>query len=156
MKKQYNIVDETHFKYVLLSLATLDLEDSQVKYPKIDNKKQSYLFGNNNYNLYILHRRKLPESGPFEIIIENNEDEIIGFIRGNKSKNIISFNLTHIQKEYRGYKIGTNIYEKFLNNGFIIKSDNEITNSMYRLYDKLVIYGYTPIIFDDYTVGLKK
>lgn len=38
----------------------------------------------------------------------------------------------------------------------IMKSDTEITDATYSVYDKLFIYGYEPIIFDDGCVGLKK
>lgn len=156
IKEQYEAVDRSEFKRVLLDLATLDLEDDQIRYPKIGDRKQTHLFGENNYDLYILDRPKLPDSGPFEIIIDDNDDNIIGFIRGTKDKNIISFNLIHIKDEHRGGGIGTDIYEHFLKDGYIIKSDTEITDSTYSLYDRLVIYGYTPILFDDNRVGLMK
>lgn len=156
LNESYNVVDRSEFKDSLLDLATLDLEDEQVRYPKIEGRKQKHLFGGNKYDLYILDRTMLPSSGAFEIIIENNDNEIIGFIRGNKSGKIVSFNLIHIKEDYRGEGIGTDIYEKFLNHGYVIKSDDEITDSTYSLYDRLVIYGYKPIIFDDGRVGLKK
>jgi hypothetical protein len=156
LNESYNIVDRSDFKDALLDLATLDLEDGQVRYPKIEGRKQKHLFGGNSFDLYILDRDTLPSSGAFEIIIENNDNDIIGFIRGTKGGNIISFNLIHIKEDYRGSGIGTEIYEKFLNSGYVIKSDNEITDSTYSLYDKLVVYGYKPIIFDDGRVGLKK
>lgn len=155
-KNSFEIASKEDFNDALLDLATLDLEDSQVRYPKIDGKKLKFLFGSNNYDLYILDRKTLPSSGSFEIIIENNDEEIIGFIRGTKGGKIISFNLIHIKEEYRGSGIGTDIYEKFLNDGYIIKSDTEITDSTYSLYDKLVAYGYKPLIFNDGRVGLKK
>ncbi len=155
-QKDFKEVERGEFQNSLLDIATLDLEDEQVRYPRVDNRKQKHLFGSNNYDLYILDRKTLPSSGAFEIIIENNDNEIIGFIRGTKDGKIISFNLIHIKEEYRGSGIGTDIYEKLLNNGFIIKSDEEITDSTYSLYDRLVLYGYKPLIFDDGTVGLKK
>jgi hypothetical protein len=156
LNENFNIVDRTDFKYALLDLATLDLEDGQVRYPKIEGRKQNYLFGGNLYDLYILDKNSLPSSGPFEIVIENDNSDVIGFIRGTKSGKIISFNLIHIKEDYRGNEIGTEIYENFLNDGYIIKSDDEITDSTYSLYDKLAIYGYKPIVFDDGRVGLKK
>ena len=156
LNENFNIVDKNDFKDALLDLATLDLEDDQVRYPKIEGRKQKHLFGGNLYDLYILDKNALPSSGPFEIVIENNDNDIIGFIRGTKSGKIISFNLIHIKEDYRGGGIGTEIYEKFLNDGYIIKSDDEITDSTYSLYDRLVMYGYKPIIFDDGRVGLKK
>ena len=154
LNESYRIVTKPEFEDVLLDLSTLDLEDDQVRYPKNYNY-ETHLFGGKNYDLYILEREELPISGSFEILIEDG-DEIIGFIRGNKNKEIISFNLIHIKEEYRGKGIGTDIYEKFLNDGFIIKSDSEITDSTYSLYTRLLIYGYTPIIFNDGRVGLKK
>jgi hypothetical protein len=153
---RYKTVDRETFKDVLLNITTLDLEDSQVRYPNIDGKKQKFLFGGNKYYLSILDRGELPSVGPFELVIENDDDEIIGFIRGTKNANIISFNLIHIQEDYRGSGIGTDIYEKFLNKGFIIKSDSEITDATYSMYDRLVLYDYKPLIFDDGTVGLIK
>lgn len=156
LNENYNIVDRSDFKDTLIDLATLDLEDSQVRYPKIEGRKQKHLFGGNSYDLYVLDRNSLPSSGSFEIVIENNINDIIGFIRGTKSGNIISFNLIYIKEDYRGSGIGTEIYENFLNDGYIIKCDDEITDSTYSLYDTLVVYGYKPLIFDDGRVGLKK
>lgn len=152
---EYKIVDKTEFEDALLDLSTLDLEDDQVRYPSTNNINKTLLFVGKNYDLYILEREELPISGAFEIMIEDG-DEIIGFIRGTKNKEIISFNLIHIKEEYRGKGIGTDIYEKLLNEGFIIKSDTEITDSTYSLYSKLVVYGYIPLIFNDGCVGLKK
>ena len=149
-------VSKEEFEDVLLDLSTLDLEDDQVRYPKTDSREHEFLFGGNNYNLYILDKQTLPSSGPFEISITDDDDEVIGFIRGTKSGKIISFNLIHIKEENRGQGIGSDIYESFLKDGYIIKSDNEITDSTYSLYSKLVIYGYKPLLFADGTVGLMK
>lgn len=156
LKESYSITNKEDFEDKLLDLTTLDLEDDQVRYPNLFNKEQTHLFGGNTYDLYIINREYLPSSGPFEISIENNDGDVIGFIRGTKSDDIISFNLIHIKEEYRGSGIGTEIYEKFLNDGYIIKSDKEITDSTYSIYSKLVLYGYTPIVFDDGRVGIKK
>ncbi len=90
------------------------------------------------------------------MVIENNDGEVIGFIRGTKSEFVISFNLIHIKEDYRGNGIGSEIYQEFLDVGYIVKSDKEITYSTYSVYDKLALYGYTPIIFNDGRVGLKK
>lgn len=156
-KNSFEIASKEDFNDALLDLATLDLEDDQVSYPKIDGKKLKFLFGGNNYYLFLLDRETLPSHGAFEAIIEDDSDNVIGFLRGTKSDKIISFNLIHIKEENRGSGIGTDIYEKFLNDGYIIKSDDEITDSTYSLYDNLVkAYGYQPIIFDDGRVGLKK
>jgi hypothetical protein len=156
LNEEFEISSVEDFEEALLNLATLDLEDNQVGYPKINNRKQNYLFGGRNYDLYILDKEALPNSGPFEISIQDNDD-VIGFIRGSKKNNIISFNLIHIKEDYRGLGIGTNIYETFLNDGFIIKSDDEITDSTYSIYNSLVKYGgIKPIVFDDGRVGLKK
>jgi ribosomal protein S18 acetylase RimI-like enzyme len=153
----YDVVDIDDFKSALLDLATLDMEESQVGYPNLNGKKFKYLFGVNNFSLYLINRDELPLSGPFEITIDNPLDETIGFIRGTKSDNIISFNFIHILEEYRGMGIGTSIYEEFLNLGYIIKSDSEISDYTYAIYDKLVrFYGYEPLIFGDDTVGMRK
>lgn len=155
--QDYTIVDEKQFESALSDLATLDLEDDQVRYPKTDGKKYTSLFSVNGAFLYLLNRTALPKSGPFEIIIENFDDDVIGFIRGTKNKNIISFNLIHIKEDYRGRGIGSYIYEEFLSKGFIIKSDSEITDSTYNVYYKLVkYYGYIPLLFDDDCVGIMK
>lgn len=153
---EYEEVDKETFEDALLDLSTLSLEDNQVRYPKIENKTESYLFGGNLYDLYILDRDSLPSSGSFEIIIKDNDDEIIGFIRGNKKDEIISFNLIHINEDSRGKGIGTDIYEKLLKDNYIIKSDSEITDDTYNMYDKLSYYGYQRLKFNDGTVGLKK
>lgn len=153
---EYEEVDKETFEDVLLDLNTLSLEDNQVRYPKIENKTESYLFGGNDYDLYVLDRDSLPSSGSFEIIIKDNDDEIIGFIRGNKKDEIISFKLIHIQENSRGKGIGTDIYEKLLKDNYIIKSDSEITDDTYNMYSKLPYYGYQRLKFNDGTVGLKK
>ena len=153
-----NSPTKEEFEDALLNLSTLnDLEDDQVGYPK-NYKNETYLFGGNNYDLYILNRNGLPESGPFEIFIYDGDDNdiLIGFIRGTKKDKTISFNLIHIKEDYRGKGIGTDIYEKFLDMGLIIKSDKEITDSTYIVYMKLLSYGYKPIIYDDKRVGLIK
>lgn len=150
----YTVVEKEEFKDALLDLATLSLEDDQVRYPKFDNKNKSYLFGGSNYDLFVLNKNGLQERGPFEMIIEQ-DNEVIGFMRGTKKANkTISFNLVHIKDEYRGNEIGTDIYQEFLNDGYTIKSDKEITDSTYSVYLKLLSYGYRPIVFDDDTVGL--
>jgi hypothetical protein len=153
---EYEEVDKETFEDTLIDLSTLSLEDNQVRYPKIENKTESYLFGGNDYDLYVLDRDSLPSSGSFEIIIKDNDDEIIGFIRGNKKDEIISFKLIHIQENSRGKGIGTDIYEKLLKDNYIIKSDSEITDDTYNMYSKLPYYGYQRLKFNDGTVGLKK
>lgn len=155
-QEELHIASAEEFLDALLNLNTLNLEDSQVGYPNVQNKNESYLLGGNNYDLYILNRNELPESGPFEIFIKNDDNDIIGFIRGTKSNKTISFNLIHIQEEYRGSGIGTDIYEKFLNDGYVIKSDKEITDDTYSMYDRLLRYGYKPIVYKDGRVGLVK
>lgn len=156
LAEQYKVVNREDFKDSLLDLATLDLEDDQVHYPNMDNRKQTHLFSGSNYDLYLLDRDELPISGSYEINITNNDGDTIGFIRGTKSDNILSFNLIHIKEDYRGSGIGTDIYENFLNDGYIIRSDSEITSDTYSMYDRLAAYGYTPILFDDDRVGLMK
>lgn len=154
--EQYEEVDYDAFEDALVELSTLNLEDDQVKYPKTDGREHSYLFSSNNYELYLLDSEDLPSSGPFEISITDNDGDEIGFIRGTKSGKIISFNLIHIAEDNRGQGIGTSIYENFLQQGFIIKSDKEITDSTYSIYYNLVkINGFTGLIFDDGRVGVK-
>jgi hypothetical protein len=153
---EYEEVDQETFEEALLDLATLDLEDDQVGYPNFDKLSQSYLTGGRGYDLYMLRKDDLPSSGPFEIMITNDkDDEPIGFIRGTKRENIISFNLIHIMDEHRGYGIGSDIYIKLLNDGNIIKSDDEITDATYSLYKNLS-KKYTTLLFNDGSVGLKK
>ncbi len=151
-----NIATKEEFMDALLDLATLDLEDDQVRYPRTEKRKATHISGGNDYDLYLLDKTTLPASGPFEISIVDNEDNIIGFIRGTKTNKTISFNLIHIQEEHRGKGIGTDIYEKLLNNGYTIKSDSEITDGTYNIYDRLSRHGYRPIVYGDGKVGLVK
>ena len=155
-KNSYKEVGEEDFMDALLDLATLDLEDGQVSYPKEEGLDLHHLFGGNDYDLYLINRDSLPSSGPFECFISNNDDENIGFIRGIKSGNIISINLIHIDNESRGNGIGTDIYEKILDEGYLIRSDHEITDSTYSLYSNLMYSGYRPLLFSDMRVGLAK
>jgi hypothetical protein len=160
LNEQLNIETEDveNFKEALLNLTTLDLEDDQVRIPQFNEKTDSYLFqvGNDNTYLYIRKRNKIPISGPFELFILDINDDVIGFIRGTKDKKLISFNLVYLVPEKRGWGIGYDIYEHFLNNGYTIKSDDEITDGTYSLYLKLLKNGFKPIVFDDDRVGLKK
>ena len=65
----------------LSDITTLDLEDSQVRYPNSNNITETYLFGGKNYDLYLINKDEL-RIGPFEIFIKDGDEEIIGFIRG--------------------------------------------------------------------------
>lgn len=158
LKESYEVVDYDEFEWSLRDLATLDLDDSHAAYPDISNRKEELLFGGRGYDLYILDRTSLPSSGPFEIVIRDDDNyDVIGFIRGTKSNKIVSFNFIHIQKDFRGQGMGKDIYSLFLDDGYTIKSDEEITDATYSLYDSLVkFYKYTPLLFDDGRVGLKK
>lgn len=159
---QYEEVDFDTFEEALSKLATLDLDDSQIRNGQIDPDDLSFLFGGKYYGgsywLYILNYDDLPSSGSFQIAIKGDDDEeIIGTIRGNKFGNIVSFRFIHINEENRGNGIGTDIYRKFLDSNFIIKSDKEITDSTYSIYYNLARSGdYKPLIFADGRVGLKK
>lgn len=155
-KNDYEIVNKEDFEEALSDLATLDLEDDQVRIPGFDEDRDSYIFRIGKIYVHIRDRDEIPSAGPFELFILDVKDQPIGFIRGTVSNKIISFNLIFINKENRGWGIGTEIYEHFLNNGYIIKSDDEITDSTYSLYLKLLKKGYLPIIFNDGRVGLKK
>lgn len=151
---QYKEVDQETFEDRLLELTTLDLEDTQVRFPK-HTDDISYLFHNNVYNLYVLHHNSLPASGSFECIITDNNEQLIGFIRGNKGGNIVSFNMIFVKEDNRGQGIATDIYEQLLNNGLIIKSDSEITDATYSKYLSLSKH-YKTLLFADGRVGLMK
>jgi GNAT superfamily N-acetyltransferase len=144
------------FKEALLNLATLDLEDDQVRIPKFDDETDSYIFQVGKTYIYVRNREELPSSGPFELFLLDVNDEVIGFIRGTKKGHEISFNLVYLEPERRGWGIGYDIYEYFLNNGYTIKSDSEITDGTYSLYLKLLKAGFKPLVFDDGRVGLTK
>jgi hypothetical protein len=148
--------NEEEFRDALLNLATLDLEDDQVRIPEFNEKRDSYIYQIGKIYIHIRNRNKLPVSGPFELFILDVYDEVIGFIRGTKRNKLISFNLIYLIPEKRGWGIGYDIYEYFLNNGYIIKSDTEITDGTYSIYLKLLGNGFKPIVFDDERVGLKK
>lgn len=144
------------FKEALLNLTTLNLEDDQVGIPQFNEETDNFIFQLEKNYIYIRQRDELPTSGPFELFILNVDDEVIGFIRGTKNPTTISFNLIYITPENRGLGIGPEIYEYFLDSGYTIKSDNEITDATYSVYLKLLNKGYTPLVFDNGTVGLKK
>jgi hypothetical protein len=146
----------SNFEETLENLTTLDLEDDQVNIPNYNEETDAYIF--QVYNNYIHIRRKdeLPSSGPFELFILDVNDNVIGFIRGTKNPTTISFNLVFINEDNRGWGIATDIYKYFLDNGYIIKSDTEITQGTQGLYLKLVDAGYKPLTFNDGRVGLKK
>ena len=147
---------EEDFKEALEDLTTLDLEDDQVRYPPFNEDMDSYIIQVGKVYLHIRNEDELPNSGPFELFILNVKDEVIGFIRGTKKDKTISFNLFYILPEERGMRIGSDIYKYFLNNGYTIKSDDEITYSTQSLYLNLLKEKFKPIIFDDGRVGLKK
>ena len=148
--------DIENFKEALLNLATLDLEDDQVRIPSFNEETDSYIFQIGKTYIHVRNRDEIPNSGPFELFILDINDDVIGFIRGTKNNKLISFNLIYLQPEKRGWGIGYDIYEYFLNNGYTIKSDDEITDGTYSLYLKLLNNGFNPIVFDDDRVGLKK
>lgn len=164
MKKNIEKIIQEHiskemfdeFEEALSDLATLDLEDDQVRIPPFDEETDDYVFSVGNVYVHIRKREELPSSGAFELFIVNNDDEVIGFIRGTKGGKMVSFNLIYIEPEERGWGIGTDIYKYFLDNGYVIKSDDEITDSTQSLYLNLVKAGYIPLFFDDGRVGLKK
>ena len=147
---------EEEFKQALDDLETLDLEDEQVRIPKFNEDSDPFIIQVGKVYLHIRNRDELPESGPFELFILNVKDEVIGFIRGTKRDNLISFNLFYIFPDERGMGIGYDIYEHFLNDGYTIKSDSEITYGTKSIYLKLLNNGFEPIVYDDGRVGLKK
>ena len=144
------------FQDALLDLATLDLEDDQVRIPTFDEETDPYIFQVGKMYIHVRKKDDLPSSGPFELFILDVNDDVIGFVRGTKNPTMISFNLIYIQPEKRGWGLGPDLYRYFLNSGYTIKSDSEITDGTYSVYMKLAKEGYTPLVFDDGTVGLKK
>lgn len=149
-------VDAEQFEDALSKLATLDLEDDQVRIPTLNDELDSYIFQIGKIYIYIRNKDDMPSSGPFELFILDVDDDTIGFIRGTVSNKVLSFNLIYLIPEKRGWGYGYDIYEHFLNDGYTVKSDSEITDGTYSLYLKLLKNGFTPIIFDDGRVGLKK
>lgn len=159
-KWDYRFVDKEEFEDALGELATLDLEDDQVIIPRFNGKTDPYIFYITAWRagdiyVHIRNRNGIPESGAFELFLLN-DDETIGFMRGTKKDKIISFNLAFVLPEERGKGIGSAIYEYFLNDGYIIKSDTEISDGTYTIYDRLTYDGFKPIVFEDGTVGLIK
>ena len=151
------IASKEEFNNAALEISTLDLEDDQVKYPNIEGKQLSLIGGAANYNLYIIDRDDIPDAGAFEISIQNNDNEPIGFIRATVSDKTISINLISIKEEERGKGIGTDIYEKFLNEGYTIKSDKEITDATYSLYDRLGgDKTNEKLVYPDGRIGIRK
>lgn len=150
--KTADVVSAEEFDDAALGLATLDLEDDQVRYPKLDDKKETSIGGGTNYDLYILDRDRIPDAGPFEISIQDGGDAI-GFIRATVADKILSINLIHLAADRQGEGIGTEIYRQFLDDGYTIKSDSEITDATYSLYQRLA-KDYQPLIFGDGRVGL--
>lgn len=153
LNEQQNAQD---FEDRLLDIMTLDLEDDQVRIPSFNEDSDTFIFQINNIFIHIRNYDDMPKSGPFELFILDMNDDVIGFIRGTKHNKMISFNLVYIIPEERGKGIGYDIYEYFLNNGYTIKSDKEITSGTYSIYWKLLKNGFTPILFDDGRVGLQK
>lgn len=155
LSEQDNAVTIEEFTDALLNLYTLNLEDDQVVLPKFDKNLDHYIFQIDNVFIHARRREALPTAGPFELFILDSDDDIIGFIRGTKNNKNISFNLVFINPDSRGFGIGTSIYEHFLDDGYTIKSDDEITEGTYNLYLKLAESGYTPLVFPDGRVGLR-
>jgi len=148
-----NIAD---FEEALDNLTTLDLEDDQVRIPEFNEDTDTYIFQLHNTYIYIRRRNDMPSNGPFELFLLDINDDVIGFLRGTKNPTTISFNLVYLNEDKRGWGIMTELYQHFLDKGYIIKSDAEITQGTQGLYLKLVNMGYKPLVFDDQRVGLKK
>jgi GNAT superfamily N-acetyltransferase len=156
LKDIAELIDEETFIELLEGLNTLNLEDDQVGVPNYNEETDDFL-GYIKYGyLHVRNRDELPDAGPFELFVLDNNDEVMGFIRGTKNTTYISFNLIYIHDEHRGLGTGLSIYEYFLNEGLAIKSDSEITDSTYGLYMKLLSMGYKPLMYTDGTVGLVK
>lgn len=158
--EQVTNIHMNDFELALSKLTTLDLEDDQVRIPTFDESTDPHIItvGTGSYATYLHIRRrdKFPSHGAFELFLLDNSDEVIGFIRGTAGTNYISFNLVYIDDDKRGWGIGTGIYKHFLDDGYTIKSDVEITDGTAGLYMKLAKSGYKPLIYDDGCVGLTK
>jgi len=153
---EYKPITYEEFDDALSDISTLNLEDDQLGIPEFNQNTDNYLLRIDDIDLYIKNRQQLPESGPYELLIDNNDGDTIGFIRGTKFNNILSFNLVYIAPEERGNGIGTSIYQYFLNHGYIMKTDKEISDSTHSIYTNLAKSEYTPIMFADHRVGLIK
>jgi len=151
-----NTSEIERFNDALLNLLTLDLEEDQVRIPKFNEETDFFIFQIGKVYIHIRNRHEMPVSGPFELFVLDINDDVIGFIRGTKKEKLISFNLIYLMSEKRGYGIGYDIYEYFLNNGYTIKSDSQITDGTYGLYLRLLKNGFKPIFFHDNRVGLHK
>lgn len=152
----YEVASDDDFERALSDLSTLDLEDGQVRVPEFDEDRDTYIFQIGKIYIHIRDREDIPSAGPFELFVLDVKDRPIGFIRGTVSNKVISFNLIFINEENRGWGIGSEIYEHFLNDGYVVRSDDEITDPTYSLYMKLYKKGYVPLVFADGRVGLKK
>ena len=152
----YRIATYDEFENIASNLNTLDFEDDQVRIPAYNEETDNLIFQFSGLYIYVRNREALPESGPYELFILDGDDDPMGFIRGTKKDNILSFNLVYITPEERGKGLGTEIYEYFLNHGFIIKSDKEISYGTYSIYTNLAKSTFNPIIFSDGRIGLIK
>lgn len=152
----YSEADPEEFKDALLDLATLDLEDDQVRVPEFDEDTDAYVFQAGKSYIHVRRRDDIPGRGPFELFVLDRNDQPVGFLRGTAGDGYVSFNLVYINPENRGEGIATDIYQHLLDSGLAVKSDSEITDGTYSLYLKLLKYGYRPLIYDDGTVGLKR
>lgn len=152
----YSEADPEEFKDALLDLATLDLEDDQVRVPEFDEDTDAYVFQAGKNYIHVRRRDDIPGRGSFELFVLDRNDQPVGFLRGTAGDGYVSFNLVYINPENRGEGIATDIYQHFLDSGLAVKSDSEITDGTYSLYLKLLKYGYRPLIYDDGTVGLKR
>ncbi len=61
--QEYKVIDREAFSDALSNLSTLDLEDGQVRYPRIDGRNKGHVFGGKLYDLYVLDRDSLPDRG---------------------------------------------------------------------------------------------
>jgi hypothetical protein len=120
------------------------------------NEQENIL--NNTFLKWFGDSKIIDKNGKPKIVYSGTDfnDNVIGFIRGTKRDKLISFNLVFLMPEERGRGIAYDIYRYFLNNGYTIKSDDEITDGTYSLYLKLLGDGFKPVVFDDDRVGLKK
>jgi len=141
-------------------LATLDLDDDQINIPEYNPEKDNFADtinpGIHGIHLHVKGKDEIEDFGAHEIHLLDNDDESIGFVRLTKSDKEISINLIAINEDRRGEGIASDFYQHFLNEGYDIKSDKEITDGTAGLYKSLIKKGVDAEVDDDGRVILKR
>ena len=123
---------------LLDSLLVNDLEESSLEIPEFNEDNDGFLFQNGlDAYVHVRGRESLPDAGPFELIVLDIDDKPIGYFRGTKNGDKMSFNMVVIEEDSRGQGIGKGVYKKFLENGRQIQSDTQLTESSIGLYKSL-------------------